>query len=128
MYQKFVMGSLGARQEQDWYRLGLTISRSNMANWIVRCCQEWLSPVYDKIHQSLLTLDNILMDETRNQVNKEKGKTYHNLRVCQKPAKYLETFLEDERLQISNNHLIYPEIIDKYLPWSDQPPEVYKLR
>lgn len=42
MYQKFAMGLPLARQEKDWFRLGLVLSRSNMANWIIRCSQEWL--------------------------------------------------------------------------------------
>lgn len=44
MYQKFMMGFPLARQERDWYRLGLVLPRSDMANWIIRCCQEWLEP------------------------------------------------------------------------------------
>ena len=32
MYQKFAMGLPLSRQENDWYRLGLILSRSNMAN------------------------------------------------------------------------------------------------
>lgn len=57
MYQKFVMGTPGNRQEQDWHRLGLVLSRNNIANWIIRCSEEWLYPIYDRIHQSLLTLE-----------------------------------------------------------------------
>ena len=74
MYQKFAMGLPLARQEKDWYRLGLVLSRSNMANWIIRCSGEWLEPVYWRIHQKILGCDLIHMDETRIQCNKEKGK------------------------------------------------------
>ena len=51
---KFAMGMPLARQEKDWYRLGLVLSRSNMANWVIRCSQEWLEPVYWRIHEKLL--------------------------------------------------------------------------
>ena len=74
MYQKFAMGLPLARQEKDWFRLGLVLSRSNMANWIIRCSQEWLEPVYWRIHEKLLECELLHMDETRIQCNKEEGK------------------------------------------------------
>lgn len=74
MYQKFAMGLPLSRQEKDWYRLGLVLSRSNMANWVIRCSQDWLEPVYWRIHEKLLECEMLHMDETRIQCNKEKGK------------------------------------------------------
>lgn len=75
MYQKFGMGVPFARQEKDFYRMGLVLSRANMAHWTIRCSDEWLMPVYDRIHQELIQKCEILhMDETRIQVNKENGK------------------------------------------------------
>ena len=65
MYQKFAMGLPLARQEKDWYRFGLVLSRSNMANWIIRCSQDWLEPVYWRIHEKLLECGLLHMDETR---------------------------------------------------------------
>lgn len=74
MYQKFAMGMPFARQEKDWYRLGLILSRSNMANWTNRCSEEWLTPVYERIHAELLSCEVLHMDETRIQCNREDGK------------------------------------------------------
>lgn len=74
MYQKFVMGMPFARQEKDWYRLGLVLSRADMANWTIRCCEEWLAPIYNRIHERLLECQVLHMDETRIQCNKEAGK------------------------------------------------------
>lgn len=74
MYQKFVMGVPCARQEKDWFRMGLVLPRSNMANWIIRCSEEWLVPIYDRIHTKLLECGVLHMDETRIQCNKEMGK------------------------------------------------------
>ena len=74
MYQKFVMGMPFARQEKDWYRLGLVLSRADMANWTIRCCEEWLAPIYNRIHERLLECQVLHMDETRTQCNKEAGK------------------------------------------------------
>ena len=75
MYQKFGMGTPFARQEKDFYQMGLEISRANMAHWTIRCSDEWLMPVYNRIHQILIQKCEVLhMDETRIQVNKESGK------------------------------------------------------
>ena len=45
--QKFVMGSPLYRQEQEWNRQGFMISRQTMSNWLIRCSDDWLVPVYD---------------------------------------------------------------------------------
>ena len=74
MYQKFALGLPLSLQEKDWYRLGLVLSRSNMANWVIRCSEEWFKPVYWRIYEKLLECDLIHMDETRIRCNKEEGK------------------------------------------------------
>ena len=74
MYQKFMMGLPFARQERDWYRMGLVLPRNDMANWVIRCSQEWLEPVYWRIHKYLMGCGVLHMDETRIQCNKEAGK------------------------------------------------------
>lgn len=74
MYQKFGLGVPLARQEKDWYRMGLVLPRKDMAHWIIRCSQEWLEPVYLRIHATLTKCEVLHMDETRIQCNKEEGK------------------------------------------------------
>lgn len=74
MYQKFAMGLPLARQEKDWYRLGLVLPRRDMAHWIIRCSQEWFTPVYLRILEKLKECGVLHMDETRIQCNKEEGK------------------------------------------------------
>lgn len=74
MYQKFAMGIPFNRQEKDWYRMGLVLPRANMANWIIRCSEEWLTPIYNRIHERLRNCEVLHMDETRIQCNKEEGK------------------------------------------------------
>jgi len=74
MYQKFALGVPLNRQESDFYRLGLVLPRSNMAHWVIRCSQEWLTPVYNRIHEELLKCEVLHMDETRIQCNKEVDK------------------------------------------------------
>lgn len=78
MYQKFALGLPLARQERDWYRLGLVLPRRDMAYWVIRCSQEWLEPIYWAIHARLMECGVLHMDETRIQCNKEEGKKASN--------------------------------------------------
>ena len=71
MYQKFSMGLPFNRQERDWFRMGLVLPRADMAYWVIRCSQEWFTPIYDRIHENLLKCEVMHMDETRFQCNKE---------------------------------------------------------
>ena len=73
--QKFVMGSPLYRQEQEWNRQGILLSRQTMANWLIRCTEDWLGPVYDELHKQLVKLNLIHADETELQVLHEPGKT-----------------------------------------------------
>ena len=74
MYQKFALGVPLARQENDFYRMGLVLPRNSMAHWVIRCSEEWLKPVYGRILEKLVSCGVLHMDETRIQCNKEEGK------------------------------------------------------
>lgn len=74
MYQKYVNGMPLYRQEKEWEQMGLALSRATMANWIIRCSQDWLVPVVDLLKKELLKRDVIHCDETPVQVLKEPGK------------------------------------------------------
>jgi len=75
MTQKFVMHSPLYRQEQEWNRQGIQISRQTMSNWVIRCAEDWLSPIYDALKERLLTHDVLHADETTLQVLNIPGKT-----------------------------------------------------
>jgi transposase len=47
MTQKFEMGSPLYRQEQEWNRNGIMLSRQTMSNWLIKATEDWLEPVYD---------------------------------------------------------------------------------
>lgn len=71
MYAKYVLGLPLYRQEQDFKHLGVKISRTTMANWIITCAQEYLAPMYDYLHQKLLERAYLMADETPIQVLEE---------------------------------------------------------
>jgi len=75
MAQKYVMCAPLYRQEQDWKRQGVALSRQTMANWIIRCAEDWLNPLYERMKAILLTCELLHADETVVQVLKEPGKT-----------------------------------------------------
>lgn len=75
MTQKFVMGSPLYRQEQELKRQGVQLSRQTMSNWILRSSKDWLSPIYEALHQELLKNQVLHADETTLQVLKEPGKS-----------------------------------------------------
>lgn len=74
IYQKYMNGMPLYRQEHDWLQRGLTLSRSTMANWVIRCSTEWLKPVYERMKLQIVKCEAIHADETRIQCNKEPGK------------------------------------------------------
>jgi len=75
MYQKFVMHAPLYRQEQDWNRQGIMLSRQTMSNWLIRATEDWLEPIYNRLHKLLLARNVLHADETTLQVLQEPGKT-----------------------------------------------------
>jgi len=75
MYQKFVMASPLYRQEQDWNRQGIMLSRQTMSNWIIRATEDWLEPIYYALRELMLfNYTELHADETTLQVLREPGK------------------------------------------------------
>ena len=72
--QKYVMGSPLYRQEQEWNRQGVMLSRQTMSNWLLRCADDWLAPIYGVLRKLLLARDLLHADETEVQVLHEPGK------------------------------------------------------
>jgi transposase len=75
MTQKYVEGLPLYRQENQFIRMGLALSRQTMANWMIQGAGQWLYPLYDRMHQLLLKLDILLADETTLQVLREPGRS-----------------------------------------------------
>ncbi|MGD9570232.1 MAG: IS66 family transposase [Sedimentibacter sp.] len=76
IYQKYFMGMPLNRQEKFWYDLGLALPRGTMASWCNKFTEYYLKPVRDLMHKEILAENElVLVDETRMQCNKEKGRT-----------------------------------------------------
>ena len=75
MVQKFVMGSPLYRQGKEFERNGIFLSRQTMSNWLIKSSEDWLEPIYNRLHEMFLEHGVICADETELQVLREPGKT-----------------------------------------------------
>lgn len=78
MNQKFVESLPLYRQEKQFERLGLEISRQTLANWMIQGSERWLELVYKRMKEHLLEKDILHADETTLQVLHEDGRTAQN--------------------------------------------------
>lgn len=74
IYNKYVNAQPLYRQEKDWQRLGIDLSRATMANWVIRCSEDYFQPLFEKMRTELIARDIVHCDETPVQVLKEDGK------------------------------------------------------
>lgn len=74
MSQKYVQALPLYRQEQEFKRLGIDLSRQTMANWMIEGADRWLWTLYDRMHEKLLECGVLHADETILQVLKEPGR------------------------------------------------------
>ena len=74
IYEKYANAMPLYRQEKALEMIGVHLSRTTMANWIICAAKQWFQPVYEAMHRELLTLPVIHADETVVQVLKEPGK------------------------------------------------------
>ncbi len=75
LHQKFTEGLPLYRQEQEWARQGVTLSRQTLANWVIYAAHEWLRPLYGQLQMVLRRRDIVHADETTVQVLQEDGRT-----------------------------------------------------
>lgn len=74
MYQKYVNAVPLYRQEKDWEQMGLILPRNTMANWVIRCAEDYFVPIIERLRKHLLNQEVLHVDETPVQVLKEEGK------------------------------------------------------
>jgi len=74
MAQKYVTYIPLYRQQQEFDRQGIALSRQTMANWMIKTATDWLEPVYERLRKELLTNGVLHADETSVQVLREPGR------------------------------------------------------
>ena len=71
MNAKYVNAMPLYRQEKEFERYGLHISRQNMANWTIQCADRYLAILYDYLHEKMYSYHVLQADETPVLVNKD---------------------------------------------------------
>ncbi|MCF0180322.1 MAG: IS66 family transposase [Bacteroidales bacterium] len=71
---KFVQGRPLYRQEAELFRKGIPFTRQNMSNWLMKAEQNYLRPVFERMHSDLKKLKTVHCDETTLVVLEEKAK------------------------------------------------------
>jgi hypothetical protein len=74
MVQKFVMGVPLYRQEKEFARQGIPLSRQTMSNGMIKATEDWLNPIFNSLHRQFIEREVALADETDFQVLQEPGR------------------------------------------------------
>ncbi|MCO7128373.1 IS66 family transposase [Sporolactobacillus shoreicorticis] len=74
MCQKYLDAQPLYRQEQQFKRLGVALSRQTMANWLLYGANHWLQLIYNRMKAKLVQQDILHADESTLQVLKEPGR------------------------------------------------------
>ena len=71
MNAKYTNGTPLYRIEADFERREIHLSRATMANWMIRCSENCLSLLYDRLHRELFRYHVLQADETPVEVSKD---------------------------------------------------------
>lgn len=72
--QKYCLALPLYRQEQEFSRNNLNLSRQTMANWLIYVSEHWLMPIFLMLKSLIVSSEVLHADETTVQVLKEKDK------------------------------------------------------
>ncbi|VQB75920.1 transposase [Streptococcus pneumoniae] len=61
IHQKFNLKVPNYRQEEDWAKMGLPITRKEIANWHIKASQYYLEPIKRTLRKRLLILKRFLV-------------------------------------------------------------------
>lgn len=64
IHQKFNLKVPNYRQEEDWAKMGLPITRKEISNWHIKASQYYLEPLYNLLREKLLEQSLLHADET----------------------------------------------------------------
>ena len=74
MEQKYSQSVPLDRQKNYFQGLGIELSTQNLSNWVIKCSEDWLQLIYDRMYDYLLKEKFLHADETTCQVLNEEGK------------------------------------------------------
>jgi transposase len=117
---KYVLALPLYRQAQEFERIGVTISRQTMANWMIYAASQWLKPIYDLLRAELIRNAILHADETTLQVIRELGraaatKSYMWLYTTANESKRPIVLFEYQQTRSSSHPLRFLAGYDGYL-------------
>lgn len=71
MNAKYVNGLPLYRIEQEFQRNSVQLLRPTMSNWVIRCAERYLWPLYDRLHKEIYRFHVLGADETPVMVSKD---------------------------------------------------------
>ena len=74
MQRKYSQAMPLYRQEQEFKRYGINLSRQTLANWMIKSSDSWLKPLYEAMRSELLKKQVLHADETVLEVLNEPGR------------------------------------------------------
>lgn len=78
LHQKFILKVPTYRQEEDWKRMGLPLSRRTMSDYIIKSSERYFSPLYNLMKEALRSQTYLHADETPYRVlESDKSKNYY---------------------------------------------------
>lgn len=67
-HMKFVLALPIYRQEKEWSAHGLGLNRNTLSNWLIVSARDWLAPIYEMLHEKLVSHGVLHADETVYQI------------------------------------------------------------
>ena len=74
LWTKYIQAVPLERQRKEYKALGVKLSSTTLANWVIEGGQRYLAPIYEELHRLLLMEPLVQADETVVQVLREPGK------------------------------------------------------
>ena len=88
LYQKYELKVPAYRQENDWQKMGLPVTRQDIINWQTKSTEYYFEPLYQLLKEKLLEQKFLHADETTYRVlESETVKTFYWTFLSDKQAK-----------------------------------------
>ena len=97
------------RQESEFKRNNVPISRQNMSRWLIKCSENYFKPIYDAMRLDLLNQDIVHCDETTIRVLDDPNST--NYMWLALSGKYSEKPCALYRYEINRNYSVIKDFL-----------------
>lgn len=112
MHQKFNLKVPNYRQEEDWLKLGLPITRKEITNWHLLTSERYLEPLYNRLKTILVKQSVLHADETTYRVlESDTEQTYYWVFLSEKESSQAITYYHHDQ---SRGGKVVQEVLGDY--------------